>query len=153
MPGKVNPVMPELINQICYQVCGDDMTVTMAVEGDEPDLNVWEPVIIKNLTEEFRLLGGGMQKFAALCIDGIEANVEQCRSYAEQTMANATVASALLGSPKGTEIAQKAVAKGKTVKEVVREIGAFSESEIDELFDPLMMTDWTRSSKLLSEEK
>lgn len=153
MPGKVNPVVPELINQICYQICGNDMAITMAVEGGELDLNVWEPVIIKNLTEEFRLLTGGMQKFAELCIAGIEADEERCRSYAEQTMANATVASALLGYPKGTEIAQRAVAEGKTVKEIVRAMRAFPDEEIDELFAPLMMTDWTQSSKLLSGEK
>lgn len=152
MPGKVNPVMPELINQICYQICGNDMAITMAVEGGELDLNVWEPVIIKNLTEEFRLLTGGMQKFAELCIAGIEADEERCRTYAEQTMANATAASALLGYPKGTEIAQRAVAEDKTVKEIVREMQVFSESEIEELFDPLMMADWRRSSKVMSNE-
>ncbi len=101
----------------------------------------------------FRLLTGGMQKFAELCIAGIEADEERCRSYAEQTMANATVASALLGYPKGTEIAQRAVAEGKTVKEIVRAMRAFPDEEIDELFAPLMMTDWTQSSKLLSGEK
>lgn len=153
MPGKVNPVMPELVNQICYQVCGDDMAITMAVEGGELDLNVWEPVIIKNLDEQFRLLTGGMVKFADLCIDGLKANEEQCRKYAEGTMANATVASAILGYPKGTEIAQKAVREGKTVKEVIRELGTFPESEVERLFDPLMMTDWEKSSEIISGEK
>lgn len=153
MPGKVNPVMPELINQVCYQVCGDDFAITMAVEGGELDLNVWEPVIIKNLTEQFKLLTGGMIKFADLCIDDIKANVEKCREYAELTMANATVASAILGYVKGTEIAHKAVAEGKTVRQVVKELGIFPDEEIDKLFDTLMMTDWTRSQKVLSNEK
>ena len=153
MPGKVNPVMPELVNQICYQVCGDDMAVTMAVEGGELDLNVWEPVIIKNLTEEFRLLTEGMVKFADLCIAGIKANEEKCREYAENTMANATVASALLGYPKGTEIAQKAVREGKSVKSVIKELQTFPADEIETLFDPLMMTEWQKSSKVISNEK
>ncbi len=148
MPGKVNPVMPELVNQICYQVCGDDVAITMAVEGGELDLNVWEPVIIKNLTEQFKLLTGGMIKFADLCIDGIRANVEKLRADAEATMANATVASTILGYPKGTEIAQKAVAEGKTVKQVIREMKLFPDEEIDKLFDTLMMTDWRKSSPL-----
>lgn len=153
MPGKINPVIPELINQVCYQVCGDDMAVTMSVEGGELDLNVWEPVIIKNLTEEFTLLMGGMKKFTELCIDGIQANVERCAQFAEGTMANATVASALLGYPKGTEIAKKAVAEGKTVKQVVKEEKLFSDEEVERLFDPLMMTDWKRSSKVISNEE
>ena len=152
MPGKINPVIPELINQVCYQVCGDDMAVTMAVEGGELDLNVWEPVIIKNLSEEFRLLTGGMVKFAELCVDGIQANREQCAAYAENTMANATVASALLGYPKGVEVAQQAVAEGKTVKAVVSEKKVFTEQEINALFDPLMLTDWHKSSRLFSHE-
>ncbi|MBR3745952.1 MAG: aspartate ammonia-lyase [Selenomonadaceae bacterium] len=153
MPGKVNPVMPELINQVCYQVCGDDFAITMAVEGGELDLNVWEPVIIKNLTEQFKILTGGMIKFADLCIDGIQANVEKLRADAEATMANATVASAILGYVKGTEIAHKAVAEGKTVKQVIREMKLFPDEEIDKLFDTLMMTDWKLSQKVLSNEK
>lgn len=153
MPGKVNPVMPELVNQICYQVCGDDFAITMAVEGGELDLNVWEPVIIKNLTEQFKLLTGGMIKFADLCIDGIKANVEKCRADAEATMANATVASTILGYVKGTEIAQKAVAENKTVKQVIRELKLFDDAEIDKLFDTLMMTDSKRSGKIFSGER
>lgn len=153
MPGKVNPVIPELINQVCYQVCGDDLAVTMSVEGGELDLNVWEPVILKNLLEEFRLLTGGMVKFTKLCIDGIQANKDKCAEYAEGTMANATVASALLGYPKGTEIAKRAVAEGKTVKQVIREEGLFPDNEVERLFDPLMMTDWHESQKILSHEK
>lgn len=153
MPGKINPVIPELINQVCYQVCGNDTAVTMAVEGGELDLNVWEPVIIKNLTEEFTLLTGGMKKFTELCIDGIQANKERCADFAEGTMANATVASALLGYPKGTEIAKKAVAEGKTVKQVIKEMNLFPAEEVDTLFDPLMMTDWRKSSKVISSEE
>ena len=153
MPGKINPVMPELVNQICYQVCGDDVAITMAVEGGELDLNVWEPVIIKNLTEQFKLLTGGMIKFADLCIDGIKANVDKLRADAEATMANATVASTILGYPKGTEIAQKAVTEGKTVKQVIRELKLFSDEEIDKLFDTLMMTDWRQSGKILATKK
>ncbi len=153
MPGKVNPVMPELVNQICYQVCGDDVAITMAVEGGELDLNVWEPVIIKNLTEQFKILTGGMIKFADLCIDGIKANVEKLRADAESTMANATVVSAILGYVKGTEIAQKAVAENKTVKQVVKELKLFDDAEIDKLFDTLMMTDSARSGKIFSGER
>ena len=112
----------------------------MAVEGGELDLNVWEPVIIKNLTEQFKLLTGSMIKFADLCIDGIQANVEKLRADAEKTMANATVASTILGYVKGTEIAHKAVAENKTVKQVVRELKLFDDAEIDKLFDTLKMT-------------
>ena len=147
MPAKVNPVMPEFVNQICYQVCGDDVAITMAVEGGELDLNVWEPVIIKNLAEQFKLLTGGAIKFADLCIDGIKANVDKLRADAEATMANATVASTILGYVKGTDIARKAVAENKTVKQVVKELGLFPDAEVDKLFDTLMLTDWRQSQK------
>lgn len=150
MPGKINPVIPELMNQICYQVCGDDVAITMSVEGGELDLNVWEPVIIKNLVEEFKLLTGGMMKFADLCIDGIKANVDKCRADAEATMANATIAATIFGYANGTEIAQKAVAEGKTIKQVIREMKLFTNSELDKLFDTLMMTDCQRSTKIIS---
>lgn len=153
MPGKVNPVMPELLNQICYQVCGNDTAVTMAAEGGELDLNVWEPVIIKNLTESFEILTGGTRLFADLCVRGIQANEARCKKDAEAALANATVISAVFGYGMGTKVAEAAHATGKTIKETAVELGVFSLEEAERLLDPLMLTDVKQSSKLLAQRK
>ncbi len=153
MPGKINPVMPELINQVAYQVCGNDVAITMSVEGGELDLNVWEPVIIKNLAESFTLLTKCLPLFADLCIDGITANKEVCRKYAEATLANATVVSSILGYEIGSKVAKKAHVTGKSVKEVVLEEGILSVEEVNTLLDPLTLTDHRQSSKIIGMKK
>lgn len=153
MPGKINPVMPELINQVAYQVCGNDVAITMSVEGGELDLNVWEPVIIKNLTESFTILTKCLPLFADLCIDGITANKEVCQKYAETTLANATVVSSILGYEIGTKVAKKAHLTGKSIKEVVLEEGILSEEEVNAMLDPLMLTDYKQSSKIIGKKK
>ena len=153
MPGKINPVMPELMNQVAYQVCGNDVAVTMSVEGGELDLNVWEPVIVKNLTEAFTILTKSLPLFADLCIDGITANTEVCQKHAESTLANATVVSAILGYETGTKVAKKAYETGKTIKEVVLEDGILPKSEVETLLNPLTITDYKQSSKIIGMEK
>lgn len=153
MPGKVNPVMPELINQICYQVVGNDAAVTMAAEGGELDLNVWEPVIIKNLTESFTILTEGIALFSSLCIERIEANAPVCLRYAEDTLANATVVSAIFGYEIGSKVAKAAHASGKSVKEAALELGVLTPEEADRLFDPLALADVKRSGELIASRK
>lgn len=150
MPGKINPVMPELINQICYQVCGNDFAITMAAEGGELDLNVWEPVIIKCISESFRLLTNGSRLFADLCVAGIKPNTSVCQSYAESSIAISTVISALFGYEAGTKIAQEAFATGESVKEVSIKNGLLTREEADILMDPLMLTDYEQSSKVIA---
>ncbi len=86
MPGKINPTMPEFINQIAYQVCGNDVTVTMAVEGAELDMNVWTSIIAKNLFESCQLLKKGISLFAEKCIKGIVVNKEVCKHRAEKIL-------------------------------------------------------------------
>lgn len=112
MPGKVNPVIPELINQIGYQICGNDVAITMAVEGGELDLNVWEPVIIKNLCESFKLLQNGLIIFADKCIDGLEPNEQICAKFANDS----TALSSIFGYKVGTKVARKAFEEDKSVK-------------------------------------
>lgn len=153
MPGKINPVMPELMNQVCYQVCGNDTAVMMAAEGGELDLNVWEPVIIKNLTESFEILTGSIRLFAKLCVEGIKANVENCRAGAESTLANATVISAVFGYETGTQVAKEAYKTGKTVKEVAVSMGVLTEAEAEAMLDPLLLADVKQSSKIIAGKK
>ncbi len=153
MPGKINPVMPELINQICYQVCGNDLTITMAVEGGELDLNVWEPVIIKCLSESFTLLTRGIRHFTDHCVVGIKANEAVCKKYADSSLAISTVVSALFGYETGTKVAKEAYATGATIKETAIRLGLFTPQEAEVLMDPLMLTDPGKSSRILALRK
>ncbi len=150
MPGKINPVMPELMNQICYQVCGNDVAVTMAVEGGELDLNVWEPVIIKCIAESATLLTNSVRLFADQCVAGIRANEEVCRTYAESALAIATVPAALFGYEQGTAVAKTAQARGISAKQATIELGLLTQDEADELMDPLSLTDYQVSSRILA---
>jgi len=140
MPGKINPVMPELINQICYQVCGNDLVISMAVEGGELDLNVWEPVIFKCIAESFMLLTNGINLFTEKCITGLKANADVCRDYSERSTALSTVVATLFGYQTGSDIAKKAAKEKKTVKQVAVEEKIFTQAEADELLDPMVMT-------------
>jgi aspartate ammonia-lyase len=153
MPGKVNPVMPELINQICYQVCGNDCAITMAVEGGELDLNVWEPLIIKCLAESFTLLTKGIVLFTDRCVAGIKANESVCRRHAEHALAISTVVSALFGYGEGLRVVQEAYRTGATVKEVAIRFGLLTAQEADVLLEPGMLTDPAKSGPLLTSRK
>ena len=141
MPGKVNPVMPELMNQLCYQVCGNDVAVTMACEGGELDLNVWEPVIIKCLGESARLLTKGLRLFADRCVKGIEANAEHCRAGSDQSIALSTVIATLFDYPTGSRIAKLAATQGITIKEACLREKLLTPEQADVLLDPMLLTD------------
>ena len=153
MPGKINPVMPEMINQICYQVCGNDYVITLAVERGELDLNVWEPSIVKSLTESFKILTNGTKIFVDKCIKGLVPNIEVCQKHAENSLAIATVISAIFDYNTGVKVAKEAFVTGNSVKDVVVRNGLLSEKEASMLLDPLMLTDPDKSSKLLSQAR
>jgi len=149
MPGKVNPVIPELINQIGYQICGNDVAITMAVEGGELDLNVWEPVIIKNLCESFKLLQNGLIIFADKCIDGLEPNEQICAKFANDS----TALSSIFGYKVGTKVARKAFEEDKSVKEVVLELKILKPDEADEALDPFVMIYPQKSASIIKKYK
>ena len=141
MPGKINPVMPELMNQICYQICGNDMTVTMACEGGELDLNVWEPVIIKCIAESARMLANGILLFTEKCISEIRANAEYCKAMSDKSIALSTVIATLFDYPTGSRVAKLAVKNGMTIKEVCIQEKLLTPEQADILLDPLLLTD------------
>ncbi len=147
MPGKINPVMPELINQIAYQVIGNDTAITMAVEGGELDLNVWEPVIIKALVESCGLLTNAIPLFIDKCLADLTPNVEVCRRYAERSTALATVISTLFGYKVGSRVATRAFEQDMSVREVVLAEEILTEEQADYLLDPLTMTDPVASAE------
>lgn len=140
MPGKVNPVIPEMVNQVCYQVCGNDFAITMAVEGGELDLNTWEPLMMKCLDESFRLLTQSITLFANKCVNGIRANKDVCAKFAESSIALSTVISTIFGYETGQSVAKYANEKGILVKTAAIEMGILTPDEADKLLDPMVLT-------------
>lgn len=145
MPGKINPSMPELINQIAYMVVGNDVAVTMAVEGGELELNVWEAIIAKGLFDSCRMLDRGVRLFATKAIRGLQANAAEMRRQAENSLSISTVLSMIFGYSVGTKAAKYAYKHNLSVKEAAVQLGILSPSLADELLDPMMLTDAERS--------
>lgn len=149
MPGKVNPVMPEMAMQVYFRVLGNDVAVTRACEG-ELDLNVWESLILNCVTESCSLLSGCLPLLASKCIDGIIANKEKCQRDAENSLALSTVVATLFDYQTASRLAKQADLESKTIKEVVIESGVMSPQEADRYLDPFMMTSPERFNALFN---
>ena len=134
MPGKVNPVIPEVVLQVAAQVIGNDTAVTVAGTQGAFELNVRVPMIARNLFESIRILTSASQMLAEKCVDGIEANEDTLRRYAESTPAIATALNPHIGYDRGTEIVQEAVASQRTIREVAVEKGV-DEETLDQALD------------------
>jgi fumarate hydratase class II len=134
MPGKVNPVIPEVVLQVCAQVIGNDTAITIAGMQGNFELNVRIPLIARNLLDSIGLLANTSTLLAERCVDGIEANEETCTRYAESTPAIATALNPYIGYDKGTEIVKEAVASRRTIREVAREHGVDDET-LDKALD------------------
>jgi aspartate ammonia-lyase len=140
MPGKVNPIIPEVVNQVAFEVIGNDLTVTLAAEAGQLELNVMEPVIAYNLFTSLDLLGRGCRILSERCISGISANREVCRRMVENSIGLVTALNPYIGYEKSTEIANLALASGRSVYEVVLEKGYLSKAALDEILSPVNMT-------------
>jgi aspartate ammonia-lyase len=140
MPGKVNPVIPEVVNQICYQVIGNDVTISMAAEAGQLELNVMEPLILFNLHRNIDLLTRGCRTLARRCVGGIRANREVCRAHVERSIGLITALTPRLGYERCAAIAKEALRTGRGVVELVREQGLLSEEEVEALLSPESMT-------------
>ena len=134
MPGKVNPVIPEVVTQVAAQVIGNDAAITVGGLQGHFELNVFVPVLARNLLDSIRLLASASRLFAERCVDGIEANRETCERYAELTLSAATALNPYIGYDKATEIVKEAAASGRSLREVAREAGV-EESVLDEALD------------------
>ncbi len=128
MPGKVNPVIPEVVLQVCAQVIGNDAAVTIGGLQGNFELNVRVPLIARNLLESIRLLAATSRIFAAKCVDGIQANEEGCRRSAEATLAAATALNPYIGYDKGAEIVKEAASSGRMLRDVAYEKGVDEET-------------------------
>ena len=136
MPGKVNPVMAEMLNMVCFQVLGNDTAVTYAAQASQLELNVMMPLIAHNLLTSIEILSNGISAFTKKCLKGIKANKDVCNQYAEASLAMATALNPVIGYAAASEIAKEAYRTGKTVKQVVIEKGILKKSEADRLLDP-----------------
>jgi fumarate hydratase class II len=128
MPGKVNPVIPEVVMQVGAQVIGNDAAITIAGSQGNFELNVRVPLIARNLLESIRLLATTSRIFAEKCIDGIQANEEGSRNSAEMTLAAATALNPYIGYDKGAEIVKEASNSGRPLREVALEMGVDEET-------------------------
>jgi fumarate hydratase, class II len=134
MPGKVNPVIPEMATQVAAQVIGNDAAITVAGMQGHFELNVFVPVIARNLLDSIRLLASASRLLAEKCVDGIEANREHCERYAELTLSAATALNPYVGYDLATEIVKEAAATGRPLREIARERGV-DEQILDEALD------------------
>jgi fumarate hydratase, class II len=123
MPGKVNPVIPEVVTQVAAQVIGNDAAITIGGMNGHFELNVYIPLMARNLLQSIALLGSASRLLAEKCVDGIEANREQCESYAELTLSAATALNPLIGYDKASEIVKTAAASGRSLRDVALEAG------------------------------
>ena len=134
MPGKVNPVIPEVVTQVAAQVIGNDQAITVGGMQGHFELNVFVPLLARNLFDSIKLLASASRLFAEKCIAGIEANRETCERYAELTLSAATALNPYIGYDKGAEIVKEAAASGRSLREVAREAGV-DEATLDEALD------------------
>ena len=128
MPGKVNPVIPEVVTQVAAQVIGNDAAITAGGMQGHFELNVFVPLIARNLLQSIALLASASRLLAETCVDGIEANREQCERYAELTLAAATALNPHIGYDRASEIVKTAAASGRSLREVAREAGVDDET-------------------------
>jgi aspartate ammonia-lyase len=136
MPGKINPVIPEVVNQIAFKVIGNDLTVTIAAEAGQLQLNVFEPVIVESLFESIEMLKNGMMTLKQKCVDGITANEDRCRALVENSIGLVTALNPVLGYERSTQLAKEALETNKGVYELVLEKNLLSKEELDEILKP-----------------
>ncbi|MGM0406506.1 MAG: aspartate ammonia-lyase [Bacteroidota bacterium] len=136
MPGKVNPVIPEVVNQVAFKVIGNDLTVTMAAEAGQLELNVMEPVIVQSIFESIEMLVNGMKTFNHRCIAGITANEQRCKEMVQNSIGIVTALNPALGYEKCSMLAKEALSSDRSVYDLVIEKDLLSKDEMDELLKP-----------------
>ena len=141
MPGKVNPSIPEMVNMVCFQVLGNDVTVATAAEAGQLELNVMMPVIAHNLLFSMRILTHASAVLAERCVAGIEADRAQCEHWLERSPALVTALAPKIGYAEAAKLAKEAVAKNVTVRQLVMEKGVLKGNDLDEVLDLLAMTE------------
>ncbi len=140
MPGKVNPVMAEMLNMVCFSIIGNDLTITMASQAGQFELNVMMPVMQYKLLDSVSILINALKVFTDKCVKGIMVNEERCYQYATSSMAIVTALNPYIGYSKAAEAAKESLSTGKSIKEIILEKKLMSEEKLDELLSPISMT-------------
>jgi aspartate ammonia-lyase len=141
MPGKINPVIPEVMNQVAFNIIGNDVTITMAVEAGQLELNAFEPVIFYNLFQSIDTLTHAVNTFVDNCVMGITANEERCRQLVDNSVGIITAICPFVGYKKASELAKEAITTGKSVRELVLDKGLLDEEDANKILDPSHMTE------------
>ncbi len=141
MPGKINPVIPELAAMVSFQVVGNDVAVALAVQAGQLELNVMMPTMSYSVLQSIMILANMLRQFTDKCVVGITANDKRCNFYVQATVSLATALNPYIGYAKAAEIAKQAVASGRSIIEIAREEKLLSEKEINEILDPVRMTE------------
>ena len=141
MPGKVNPVIPEVVNQVAFNVIGNDITITMAAEAGQLELNAFEPIIFYCMFQSIDTLAYAVRTFVDNCVSGITANEERCEELAENSIGLITAISPHVGYQKAADIAKKALKTGKSVRSLILEEDLMSKEELDCILNPVNMTE------------
>ncbi|MFS0689364.1 aspartate ammonia-lyase [Sporosarcina sp. 179-K 8C2 HS] len=140
MPGKVNPVMPEVINQVAFQVIGNDHTISMASEAGQLELNVMEPVLVFNLFQSLSIMNNCFSVFRDYCVVGVTPNIERMKEYVDSSIGIITAINPYIGYEKATEVAREALRSNRSVREICLEKGFLSEEKLDIILNPFHMT-------------
>lgn len=141
MPGKVNPVIPEVVNQVAFNIIGNDVTITMAAEAGQLELNAFEPIIFYCMFQSINTLAYAVQTFVDNCVSGITANENRCRQLVENSIGIVTAICPHVGYKKSAEIAKEALATGESVRTLILREGLLSAEELDSILDPVHMTE------------
>jgi len=141
MPGKVNPVMPEMINQVAFQVIGNDHTISLATEAGQLELNVMEPVLAFNLLQSLSIMNNAFRAFTDYCLSGIKANEERLKDYVERSVGLITAVNPHIGYEVASRIAREAILNGKQVRELCLLYDVLTEEELDLILNPYEMTE------------
>ena len=136
MPAKVNPVIPEVVNQVCFKVIGNDHVVTMASEAGQLQLNVMEPVIAQAIFESINLLVNACDTLRLRCVEGITANEAVCRGYVENSIGIVTYFNDVIGHHLGDVVGKRAADEGKTVREVIHDMQLLAQDEVERILSP-----------------
>jgi len=140
MPGKVNPVIPEMVNQVCFQVIGNDVTITMAAEGGQLQLNAFEPIIAFNLFQSIQILTRAFTVLRERCVEDIQANEAHCRDLLERSTGLVTALVPFVGYEAAAALAHEALATGRRIRELAQERGVLDGETLDRVLDPATMT-------------
>jgi len=142
MPGKVNPVIPEVVNQVTFNVMGNDVTITMAAEAGQLELNAFEPIIFYKLYQSLDTLTNAIRTLIDNCIVDITANEEYCRNKVENSVGIITAVSPFIGYNKASDIAREAISSGVSVKDIIIREELLSKEKLEEILNPYAMTEW-----------